>query len=331
MSTFDDVQEPVQREEEETSLTGIDFSGQKLGALDFAGKTLTDCNFSGCDLEGSDFTGASVTRCDMSLAQLSDCVFDEAHLTEVTLAKAKLSFASFVRSHLSHVSLAFASLEQALLQACVFEDVSWPSVSLVQATLLELSHLPSFLEADLTQTQCLGCDLTGLEMSRSSGSELFLQNCAGCGMLWQESTLPQCVACNGDFSGSRFLNCNLSQAGFSASPIVILQDLILPLPSSMKPISRLRILRVCVLSWPICTGLWPMGQIFVPATSVWLISHILRLTMPVLTGQIFILPISTLWIDRAPHLPLPIFQLFVVQIPQGLKPNSSAFHKVSNA
>ena len=158
MSTFDDVQEPVQREEEETSLTGIDFSGQKLGALDFAGKTLTDCNFSGCDLEGSDFTGASVTRCDMSLAQLSDCVFDEAHLTEVTLAKAKLSFASFVRSHLSHVSLAFASLEQALLQACVFEDVSWPSVSLVQATLLELSHLPPFLEADLTQTQCLGCD-----------------------------------------------------------------------------------------------------------------------------------------------------------------------------
>jgi len=133
---------------QETEITGIDFSLNKMPENEYDSVKFINCNFSKCDLANIRFVECFFDNCDFSLGKLNNTAFVDAKyknckLLGLDFARCKdflLSF-SFENCTLDYASFFKKKIKKTLFKNCSIKEVD-------------------FSETDLTESKFLDCDLT---------------------------------------------------------------------------------------------------------------------------------------------------------------------------
>jgi uncharacterized protein YjbI with pentapeptide repeats len=179
-----------------TTLTGSNFSEANLQGIDFSGLDLTGCYFAGADLTGTRFVGATLDKVDFGKAIMRGTDLSRSKGTGLLFLKMRLENA-IVRGakwerplfHESEVlgldargaeirALAFVDT---LVQDCVFDDATLPSLRAARATGTTTLRRCSFVgttahKAFLRKLEMPGSDFRHSDFKESDFSEAILDD-----------------------------------------------------------------------------------------------------------------------------------------------------------
>jgi fluoroquinolone resistance protein len=165
----------------EQSFTELDNSRGKVTAVTFDECTFQNCSFNEAQFKQCAFHHCHFQDCSFNEAQFNHCTFRDCHFQDCDLSLSDIEYSSFQRSKYQRSKLI---------------GINWAKVSRIQWI--------EFHDCDISYATFMG-----LEMQKS-----IITGCVAKEAYFEETNLTAANCTHTDFSDSRFIRTNLTQADF---------------------------------------------------------------------------------------------------------------------